>query len=1011
MTRRLPETKFSRQTRFENLEERLVLTASGLLESGLQPETQIDSSTVEITTMTAGLTPAEEANAIVNNYGFDGKGQTIAVIDTGIAWDHYALGGGYGEGHRVVGGWDFAENDANPYDDGPAGYHGTHVAGIIGSTDSEHRGIASGADLVALRVFDDSGNSQFRWIEEALQWVHDHRNDFANPITTVNLSLGTAYNTDAPPNWSILEEEFAQLEADGIFISVAAGNSFQQFLEPGLSYPASSSSVVPIASHDADGSLSDFSQRNDRVLVAPGRDIQSTVPDHLFGGTASGQFLRASGTSMAAPYVAGASAVLRDAYQFMGIGNVTQDQLYSIFRDSAEVFYDSATQANYHRVNLQSAIDAIIGDLHGDTFGQATELGTVLDNTSVEGRIGAVSDVDAFQFTAGKTGVATLEIEATHQLVQDWNLNGLEFEVDGNQIHFDVQAGQEYRFSLTTNDGIGHYEINLAIDDSIQAIDLGTIVQQRVDNVLIDGQQWMSLTASKTGFMTVSAEGLPENAQLGMEVYNGAMERVSASQGNNGSRLDFKAVEGEKYFVKLIGDNLQTDFTLTNLVSLDEGVLDIDGTSRNDVISIVVGNDFLVHVNGVRYQLSGQVDEVVVSGNQGADRLYFAGDSHDDRLTSNVGNFQLVSENYTARGQSLEEIFVDSGGGDDRAVLNDSAGNDRFDATYRRASLRGSQFFNQVTGYQRVEATASAGSDRAFLHGSSGSDWFIGRQTESLLRSQGREMVASQFESVRADGGNGGWDVAQLYDSTADDLLVIHPRHAEMWGNNAHYKAFGFRSMYAYASEGNDRVVFYDSVVDDRYISMETHSTLRSGHFFNYAEGFETATARSIRGGNDRAYLYGTVGDDVAQSFATYSFLQSASHLTRAESFSSVVLRGDQGGNDQVSFFGTYANERFVVQGRVGTMAGDGFEARAFGFNQIDVYGNGGDDRVVLDDLNSPASLAGTGSEIDAVLDDLRMSFFDFDSITAHNDHDEAGSYEFNAVDYLFNLHGNWQAT
>ena len=51
----------------------------------------------------------------------------ITLIDTGIAYDHLALGGGFGTSFRVVGGWDFAENDADPYDDAPAGFHGTHV--------------------------------------------------------------------------------------------------------------------------------------------------------------------------------------------------------------------------------------------------------------------------------------------------------------------------------------------------------------------------------------------------------------------------------------------------------------------------------------------------------------------------------------------------------------------------------------------------------------------------------------------------------------------------------------------------------------------------------------------------------------------------------------------------------------------------------------------------------------------------------------------------------------------
>ena len=133
-------------------------------------------------------------------YGLTGRGQTVAIIDTGIAFDHTALGGGWGG--RVVGGWDYAENDANPYDD-PAGAHGTHVAGIVGNSDSANPGVATGVDLVALRVFADNGSGYFHWVENALRWVYQNRNGFRNPITTVNLSLGAVYNgTSAPPGAS-----------------------------------------------------------------------------------------------------------------------------------------------------------------------------------------------------------------------------------------------------------------------------------------------------------------------------------------------------------------------------------------------------------------------------------------------------------------------------------------------------------------------------------------------------------------------------------------------------------------------------------------------------------------------------------------------------------------------------------------------------------------------------------------------------------------------------------------
>ena len=125
--------------------------------------------------------------------------------------------------------------------------------------------------MVSLRVFDDNGGGNLEWVEQALQWVHDNRNAFENPITTVNLSIGTNWNADNVPEAAQLEDEFAQLEADGIFVSVAAGNLFESFNAEGVSYPAASPFVVPVASHGSDGLLSDFSQRNDRVLVAPGR--------------------------------------------------------------------------------------------------------------------------------------------------------------------------------------------------------------------------------------------------------------------------------------------------------------------------------------------------------------------------------------------------------------------------------------------------------------------------------------------------------------------------------------------------------------------------------------------------------------------------------------------------------------------------------------------------------------------------------------------------------------------
>jgi subtilisin family serine protease len=403
-----------------------------------------------------------------NDYGFDGRGQTVAVIDSGIGYDHPALGGGFGSGARVVGGWDFAEGDANPYDDGPSGSHGTHVAGIIGSSHSVNTGVAPGVDLVALRVFTDTGSGNFAWVEQALRWVHQNKNAFANPITTVNLSLGTTWNSDSIPNWANLEEEFQQLNTDGIFVSVSAGNSFTRYNAPGLSYPAASSYVVPVASVDDDGQLSSFSQRSQRVIAAPGQSIMSTVPDYR--GNQNGKpddFLRFSGTSMAAPYVAGASAVIRQALGFLGQSAVTQQTIYDWMRNTADTIHDGATNLDYARLDLRQALDAI---MPADDFGSdalaAHDLGAIR-NTSIAGLIGKLSDRDFFRFTAQVSGTVTVSANLTNGAVANWQVTGADVNASasGATFRFHVTAGQSYTVGLGAGN-LGFYNVSFATQAS-----------------------------------------------------------------------------------------------------------------------------------------------------------------------------------------------------------------------------------------------------------------------------------------------------------------------------------------------------------------------------------------------------------------------------------------------------------------------------------------------------------------------------------------------------------------
>ena len=408
------------------------------------------------------LTGLDEVRA---KYGITGAGQTVAVIDTGVAYDHVALGGGLGPGHRVVGGWDFAENDSDPYDDAPAGFHGTHVSGIVSAADGESStGVAPAANLVALRAFDDTGAGSFEWIEAALAWVHQNRNAFENPITAVNLSLGADTNSEIPPEWAPLEEELAQLEADGIFISAAAGNQFEKYNSAGVGYPGSSPHVVPVMSTDDEaGQLSFFSQRSTRAIAAPGRLIRSTVPDHA--GNDDGvpdDYSVQSGTNMAAPYLTGASVLIREVMGLVGYANITQQTIYDHMIATSDTIYDIATDQNYSRLNLLAAIDELIpDDEYGSTADTAKDLGTLGFKAQVRGLIGTTDDIDFFTFIAASSFSAAVTTSSTSDMDPRWIVmdeqGNVILERAESTISFPVVAGSRYSLGLSTASGIGRF--------------------------------------------------------------------------------------------------------------------------------------------------------------------------------------------------------------------------------------------------------------------------------------------------------------------------------------------------------------------------------------------------------------------------------------------------------------------------------------------------------------------------------------------------------------------------
>ncbi|MFG3039124.1 S8 family serine peptidase [Streptomyces sp. NPDC048330] len=183
-------------------------------EAGAAARTAGAPSGREIVTVT-DLTGVAE----VRRSGVTGRGVTVGIIDSGIAYDHPALGGGGFPNAKVVGGYDFADGDTDPYDDatGSAAGHGTHVAGIVAGDDDHILGVAPDARLRAYRVFGSGNGAGEDVILAALDQAAADGDD------VVNMSLGTPIGARSS---SVLSTAVDRLVASGTAVAVAVGNGY-----------------------------------------------------------------------------------------------------------------------------------------------------------------------------------------------------------------------------------------------------------------------------------------------------------------------------------------------------------------------------------------------------------------------------------------------------------------------------------------------------------------------------------------------------------------------------------------------------------------------------------------------------------------------------------------------------------------------------------------------------------------------------------------------------------------
>lgn len=240
-------------------------------------------------------------------------------------------------------GRDFVNNDFDATDDHG---HGTHVAGIAAAATNNNEGIAGVAwncEILPLKVIDKEGSGLYSWVAEAIIWAAD------NKVDVINLSIGG----DEPSQ--TLEQALRYAYEKNVVIIAAVGNDGGPVL-----YPAAYDNYcLAVAATDYNDTRPDWSNFGPEVdVAAPGVRVVSLVPRWYFGPD-SFPYGYGSGTSMAAPHVAGLAALLKSLKPWLKAREIMDIIRYSCEDINALQNKGRDDFIGYGRINMEKALAPI----------------------------------------------------------------------------------------------------------------------------------------------------------------------------------------------------------------------------------------------------------------------------------------------------------------------------------------------------------------------------------------------------------------------------------------------------------------------------------------------------------------------------------------------------------------------------------------------------------------------------------------------------------------------------
>jgi len=419
----------------------------------------------------------------INGTNLTGVGQTVCVLDTGINYNHSDFGGANGfPSLKVIGGFDFINNDSDPYDDHG---HGSHVAGIIASEDSVYKGVAPDSKIVAVKVMGSDGSGVSSDIISGIEFCVTNR--LVYNISIISMSLGDdGFGTNLPCDYDSLASSINAAVDVGIVVISSSGNENRgNTALPGLTTPACITNSISVgATGRTDDTIQGFTNRDWFLdVLAPGGSITATD----WAGTHTSK----SGTSMAAPHISGVIALIQQYSRLKFNRTLTfTDVLNRIKLFGVEV-QDSSTPFSFTRVDALEAVvqKGVIPNVMGATpfytnGSNPVDCGTLSsgENCSVTWWVNATGDVnEVFDFFVFGTATYSAIANSSHFNV------GIVDDVNPSVVDLVPVANSTFNVSDIIEIGVNVTD-NVAVDTVLANVTLpnGTLIQLTLLNFVAD---------------------------------------------------------------------------------------------------------------------------------------------------------------------------------------------------------------------------------------------------------------------------------------------------------------------------------------------------------------------------------------------------------------------------------------------------------------------------------------------------------------------------------------------